>query len=131
MERIFGSITISSWPVFLILSGGSYVFWCIKRYYSEEQPRHSGKMTIVYSMLGIAFMAIGLLQLLNVLNQRWAEAAFWIALCAWPIQEMLLNIVGPSPHPPRTRKVLAAVYGVALILMAALSYLIILDAYRH
>ena len=131
MERTFGTITVSFSSVSLILLGGFGAFWFLRSYYLQEKPRYSKKTTIAYSMVGVLVMAVGFLQLLNILNQPLADAVVWMVACLLPIQEILLNIFGPSPHPPRTRMVLAAVYGVVLILMVTLSYLFVLDAYRH
>ncbi|MBI5571806.1 MAG: hypothetical protein HY914_17820 [Desulfomonile tiedjei] len=130
MEQASGTITVSLLSVFHLLLGGFLAFWVIRGYYLKEKSRYSAAKTVVSLTGGIAWMVIGLLQLLNILNERWALVAFTGVICVLLLQEMVLEIARTPPGPPGTRKVLTAVYGVVLILIAALCYVAFRDAYR-
>jgi len=122
---------VSYEAVTFLLIGGFVAIYTIGEHFFREKRPFSSRVTAIRLVGGIAWMAIGLLHLLNVLQRPSAWAMFIMVACIGVLLEMLLEEAGRLPSSLAPRILFAGIMGAIAILMIVLCYITVLDVSRH
>ncbi len=77
---------------------------------------------------GVAWMAIGFLRLLDVLQSLWVWEMLFVVPCIAVLLQMVLKEGGRLPSSLAARMLFAAIMGAIAISMAVVCYITVLDA---
>ena len=120
------TFTFSSEGIFDILLGSFFLLIALRSYRSGE-----GQSNRLVLILSIGMLAIGILCSLGVLPERWAVVAWPAMLLALVLLTILREGAYRFLELPEPHAVFVVVNGILVLLLIALCYVSILDAYRH
>jgi hypothetical protein len=120
------TLTVSAiGSIHIVFLGAVFTVYCIWGYYFREK-RRPGE-TVVGLAGGMAWMAIGFLRLLDVLQSLWVWEMLFVVPCIAVLLQMLLKEGGRLPSSLAARMLFAAIMGAIAISMAVVYYITVLD----